>query len=86
MVNETWLEDGTYIIVTPVEEHDWQCVVYSSSYRRISEYWCSNPDEREDKDSWLLIKRVDGENVILKANPFNPVIGCIHVKAIYMEI
>ena len=78
--------EGTYIIVTPVEDKEWQAVVYSSSYRRIAEYFCTNPDEREDNDRWLLIKRVDGENVILKANPFNPVIGCIHVKAIYMEI
>jgi hypothetical protein len=81
-----WLEEGMYVIVTPVGQNDYEAVVYSKVYRRIAEYFCVNPDEREDNDSWLLIKRVHGENVILKANPFSPVIGCIHVKPIYMEI
>jgi hypothetical protein len=80
------IEEGTYVIVTPVGQVDWQCVVYSTSYTRVVEYWCTNPDELEDRDQWLLIKRVNGKNVILKPNPFSPVIGCRHLKAIYVEL
>jgi hypothetical protein len=80
-----WINEGTYIIVTPVGQNDWQAVVYSNSYRRIADYWCTNPDEL-DNESWLLIKYTNGQNVILRANPSSPVIGCSHLKAIYVEV
>jgi hypothetical protein len=82
---DSYMADGTYIIVTPVGQDDWQAVVYSHSFRRIDEYWLVNPDGLENS-GWLLVKRVDGENRILRANPFSPVLGCRHLKAIYVEL
>jgi hypothetical protein len=80
-----WIEDGTYVIVVPVED-TWQCIAYSKVYRRISDYWITNPNDRLDNESWLMVKRVDGENVVIRANPHSPVIGCSHLKTIYVEV
>lgn len=67
-----WLEEGTYVIITKPRSFGETCtvLVYSKSYSRIWRYWLTNPDNLPDRDGWLLVKRINGCNVI--QNPIPP--------------
>lgn len=63
-----WMEEGTYVIFSRPRSlgESGRFIAYSSDYGRIWRYWMYNPDDLPDHDGWILTRRHNGANVIIK--------------------